>query len=163
MVARRLCPSPTYSNSVRRIKNRHHSFGHLADTAHSLTMDGGTSFLGDKSGEDIELDGTTTHTRRESNFTSTSATNDSRDEASDKRRSRQQSRSRSRSLERSWSLSDGLSTGVDHEADEAGEETDSPDGFTVHWDENDPMNPRSMSMARRLMIVIIVSMGSLCV
>ncbi|PYH50083.1 MFS transporter [Aspergillus saccharolyticus JOP 1030-1] len=35
--------------------------------------------------------------------------------------------------------------------------------FTVSWDENDPMNPRNMSKARRWLITTIVSLGSLCV
>ncbi|KAF7596910.1 hypothetical protein BBP40_011955 [Aspergillus hancockii] len=34
---------------------------------------------------------------------------------------------------------------------------------TVKWDENDPMHPYNMSLGRRWLIVIIVSMGSLCV
>ncbi|KAF4632729.1 hypothetical protein G7Y89_g5400 [Cudoniella acicularis] len=50
---------------------------------------------------------------------------------------------------------------VDVEA--AGESTKDP--FEVRWDggDNDPMNPRSMSMARRWLIVLIVSASSLCV
>ena len=36
--------------------------------------------------------------------------------------------------------------------------------FEVHWDgDNDPMNPRSMSKARKWVIVLIVSATSLCV
>ncbi|KAJ5718000.1 drug/proton antiporter YHK8 [Penicillium malachiteum] len=90
---------------------------------------------------------------------------DHRDEAAEKRHSRR-SRSRSRSLERSWSLNDGISLGGNEfqgDADEAAQEAPGEEGYTVRWDENDPMNPRSMSKARRWMIVIIVSMGSLCV
>ncbi|KAJ6048293.1 hypothetical protein N7499_000819 [Penicillium canescens] len=69
----------------------------------------------------------------------------------------------SKSLERSWSLNDGVSIGGnDVEADEAGVAED--DGFyTVGWDENDPLNPRNMSTARRWLVTLIVSMGSLCV
>ncbi|PYI12327.1 MFS general substrate transporter [Aspergillus sclerotiicarbonarius CBS 121057] len=35
--------------------------------------------------------------------------------------------------------------------------------FLVGWDENDPANPRNFSLARRWLIVVLVSMGSLCV
>jgi hypothetical protein len=39
------------------------------------------------------------------------------------------------------------------------------DPFEVHWDggDNDPMNPRSLSMAKKWVIVLIVSASSLCV
>lgn len=64
-----------------------------------------------------------------------------------------------RSIERRWSLNDGTSIGR-NEVDEAvGEDT----GYTVCWEENDPLNPRNMSKGRRWLIVIIVSLGSLCV
>ncbi|KAJ5533270.1 hypothetical protein N7494_009822 [Penicillium frequentans] len=87
------------------------------------------------------------------------------DAAAEKRLSRR-SRSRSHSLDRSWSLNDGVSVGRDEsegEVNEAGQDADSDQGFTVRWEENDPLNPRNMSKARRWMIVIIVSTGSLCV
>lgn len=75
--------------------------------------------------------------------------------------------SASRSLERSWSLNDGTSIGgngfEEQEADEEGREPDVDAGYTVGWEENDPMNPRTMSKARKWLIVIIVSTGSLCV
>ncbi|KAJ5653613.1 hypothetical protein N7490_000616 [Penicillium lividum] len=93
------------------------------------------------------------------------ATNDEHHDAADKRLSRR-SRSRSQSLERSWSLNDGVSIGSEEfegEANEAGQDEDEDREYTVRWDENDPMNPRNMSKARRWMIVIIVSSGSLCV
>ncbi|KOS48384.1 hypothetical protein ACN38_g609 [Penicillium nordicum] len=67
----------------------------------------------------------------------------------------------SRSLERSWSLNDGISIGG-HEVDEAAVANED-EAYTVGWEENDPMNPRNMSKARRWLVVIIVSMGSLCV
>lgn len=71
----------------------------------------------------------------------------------------------SRSLNRSWSLNDGTSIGgtevEGQEADEAAREPDA--GYTVGWDEHDAMNPRNMNKARRWLIVIIVSTGSLCV
>lgn len=83
---------------------------------------------------------------------------------------------RSRSLERSWSLSDGYSShgrereqegeerrreeeGLAYEEEEEGERS----RFTVTWDDKDPMNPRNMNKLRRWVIVLIVSMGSLCV
>ncbi|KAJ5745657.1 hypothetical protein N7520_010839 [Penicillium odoratum] len=93
------------------------------------------------------------------------ATNDEHHDAADKRLSRR-SRSRSQSLERSWSLNDGVSIGdeeLEGEANEAGQDEDEDREYTVRWDENDPMNPRNMSKARRWMIVVIVSSGSLCV
>jgi hypothetical protein len=39
------------------------------------------------------------------------------------------------------------------------------DPYEVHWDggDRDPLNPRSMTMARKWLIVIIVSLSSLCV
>ncbi|CAL5874945.1 uncharacterized protein PFLUO_LOCUS9248 [Penicillium psychrofluorescens] len=74
----------------------------------------------------------------------------------------------SRSLERNWSLNDGVSiSGGQLQNEEGGEAgtagTDEEQHFTVGWDENDAMNPRNMSKARKWLIVIIVSMGSLCV
>src|SRR3954451_5859755 len=63
----------------------------------------------------------------------------------------------SKSLERSWSLNDGVSTGGnDVEADEAGVAEDD-DFYTVGWDENDPLNPRNMSTARKWLVTMIVS------
>lgn len=74
----------------------------------------------------------------------------------------------SRSLARCWSLNDGVSIGGDQMQDKEGGEAgtigaDDEQRFTVDWDENDPMNPRNMGKARKWLIVIIVSMGSLCV
>lgn len=72
-------------------------------------------------------------------------------------------------IERSWSLNDGYSC---HTADEEGVENASGNeegeayesrAFTVGWDENDPMNPRNINTFRRWIIVIICSLGSLCV
>jgi hypothetical protein len=39
------------------------------------------------------------------------------------------------------------------------------DPFEVHWDggDSDPMNPRSLSMARKWVVVLILSAGSVCV
>ncbi|KAE8387839.1 major facilitator superfamily domain-containing protein [Aspergillus alliaceus] len=37
------------------------------------------------------------------------------------------------------------------------------DNFLVEWSEDDPSNPRNLSLARRWLIVLIVSTGSLCV
>jgi hypothetical protein len=90
-------------------------------------------------------------------FAPIAAPNDERDAPLQKQRS---NAARSmRSVERSWSLNDGTSIGR-NEVDEAVEEDTE---FTVGWDENDPMNPRNMSKGRRWLIVVIVSMGSLCV
>lgn len=72
----------------------------------------------------------------------------------------------SRSIERSWSLNDGVSTGGGDglEGQEDVEAvSDGETGYVVGWEENDPMNPRNMSKARKWLIVIIVSTGSLCV
>lgn len=76
----------------------------------------------------------------------------------------------SRPVERSWSLNDGYSCHTADEevgekiADESqGENADESSAFIVGWDENDPMNPRTFNTFRRWVIVIICSMGSLCV
>ncbi|CAG7920787.1 unnamed protein product [Penicillium olsonii] len=63
-----------------------------------------------------------------------------------------------KSIERRWSLNDGTSIVGN---DQAGGDQDTE--YTVGWDENDPLNPRNMSKGRRWLIVIIVSLGSLCV
>ncbi|KAL4927400.1 MFS transporter [Aspergillus undulatus] len=72
----------------------------------------------------------------------------------------------SRPVERSWSLNDGYSCNneVDAEAN-IGEPhgTNVESDFVVRWDDNDPMNPRNFNTVRRWMIVVICSMGSLCV
>lgn len=75
----------------------------------------------------------------------------------------------SRPVERSWSLNDGYSCNnqLDDEAAAGGphgaEATDSSSEFVVRWDENDPMNPRNFNKIRRWIIVLVCSMGSLCV
>lgn len=95
---------------------------------------------------------------------------------------RQMDPSSSRPLDRCWSLSDGYSFRAsrgrdDDEQDglDEGADNDNGDGgatppsddeqsrFTVAWDEKDPMNPRNLSKARRWLIVLIISCGSLCV
>ncbi|CAI7586532.1 unnamed protein product [Penicillium pancosmium] len=70
----------------------------------------------------------------------------------------------SRSLERSWSLNDGTSLAGDERRAEriSSDEEHAGESFMVGWDEDDALNPRNMSKARRWMVVIIVSMGSLC-
>lgn len=77
---------------------------------------------------------------------------------------------RNRSIERSCSLNDGYSCHAgdeqsaekkDDEEKATGEEQ-APE-FVVGFDEDDPMNPRNMSTPRRWLIVVICSMGSLCV
>ncbi|KAJ5414101.1 hypothetical protein N7509_000728 [Penicillium cosmopolitanum] len=71
----------------------------------------------------------------------------------------------SRSLERSWSLNDGTSLAGDEGRAEriSSDEEHAGENFMVGWDEDDALNPRNMSKARRWMVVIIISMGSLCV
>ena len=95
-------------------------------------------------------------------ITSPATNEDRRDEVMQKQRS-----NASRSLERSWSLNDGVNIGGSEyegqEADEAARGAAEDAGYLVGWDENDPMNPRNMSTARRWLIVIIVSLGSVCV
>ncbi|PKY02942.1 MFS general substrate transporter [Aspergillus campestris IBT 28561] len=75
----------------------------------------------------------------------------------------------SRPLERSWSLNDGYScnTGDERVSEKSPDEEEDVDAmaadFTVDWDENDPSCPRNFSKPRRWLIVIICSLGSLCV
>ncbi|KAE8144642.1 major facilitator superfamily domain-containing protein [Aspergillus avenaceus] len=75
----------------------------------------------------------------------------------------------SRPVERSWSLNDGYSCHTADEEDpenaprEEAREMDGSSAFIVNWDENDPMNPRNFNILRRWMVVIICSLGSLCV
>lgn len=69
----------------------------------------------------------------------------------------------SRSLERSWSLNDGTSFVGNEVEDERVPDEMGDAGYTVCWEEGELLNPRNMSKARRWMVVIIVSMGSLCV
>lgn len=76
----------------------------------------------------------------------------------------------SRSIERSWSLNDGYSchTGDEESGEKIDEEAkvtgaEDPPEFVVAFDENDPMNPRNMSTPRRWLVVIICSLGSICV
>jgi hypothetical protein len=79
----------------------------------------------------------------------------------------------SKNLDRCWSLSDGYSVGggqgsnyddEDRAQEQAADGTATePSEFVVGWDENDPMNPRNMTLARRWTIAIIVSLGSICV
>ncbi|GFG24461.1 transcription activator of gluconeogenesis acuK [Aspergillus udagawae] len=76
-------------------------------------------------------------------------------------------RTTSSTIERSWSLNDGYSCHtVDEEAEgksnQPGEAADG-DEFVVGWDDNDSMNPRNMNKLRRWLIVVICSLGSLCV
>ncbi|KAL2817417.1 MFS transporter [Aspergillus granulosus] len=74
----------------------------------------------------------------------------------------------SRSMERSWSLNDGYScnSAVDAEAgvgEAQAAEGAGPSEFVVGWENNDPMNPRLFKTARKWLITIILSLGSLCV
>lgn len=79
--------------------------------------------------------------------------------------------------QRSWSISDGYSlhNAGDAEGDAGGmQETgmgmvdghdpeNSDSRYVVQWEEADLMNPRTMKTGRKWMIVVIVSLGSLCV
>ena len=86
------------------------------------------------------------------------------------RRPEQAQRTTSRSNERSWSLNDGYSAHTGYDAadgatDDKGSgrgESQEPD-YLVGWDEGDPMNPRNFNTPRRWAIMLICSMGSLCV
>ncbi|RAL07593.1 MFS transporter, partial [Aspergillus homomorphus CBS 101889] len=71
---------------------------------------------------------------------------------------------------RSYSLTDGYSYNIpdDDEIEKVpsrkeGLAADDPDAFIVSWDEHDPMNPRRFNTLRRWLIVVICSLGSLCV
>ncbi|KAL1955367.1 hypothetical protein VTO42DRAFT_8649 [Malbranchea cinnamomea] len=79
-------------------------------------------------------------------------------------------RSARSSLERACSMSDGYSHhAVDHGAlQESSKEEDSELGpveeFVVRWNgPNDPGNPRNMHIARKWAIVLILSLGAICV
>ncbi|KAI9818934.1 MAG: hypothetical protein M1827_007756 [Pycnora praestabilis] len=66
----------------------------------------------------------------------------------------------------SYGGGDGFSCHSDEERQSPGDSpTQDPEkAFEVHWDgDEDPMNPRSMSKPRKWLIVMIVSMSSLCV
>lgn len=71
----------------------------------------------------------------------------------------------SRSMERSWSLNDGVSLRREELSEEgAGDGGNGEDNeFVVGWEEGDALYPRNMNKGRKWLIVIIVSMGSLCV
>jgi hypothetical protein len=48
---------------------------------------------------------------------------------------------------------------------ESGEAAPEKDPYEVRWEDgdNDPLNPRSRSMAKKWLVVLIVSASSLCV
>ncbi|OQE96698.1 hypothetical protein PENNAL_c0001G00992 [Penicillium nalgiovense] len=113
-------------------------------------------YSSDKS--DNEFDGTKSD---EVTYAPITGTHDESSARLQKQRSNASKSVTSRSLERSWSLNDGVSIGG-HEVDEA-TVANEDEAYTVDWEDNDPENPRNMSKARRWLVVIIVSMGSLCV
>ncbi|KAJ5635597.1 uncharacterized protein N7484_008910 [Penicillium longicatenatum] len=128
-------------------------------------MDGERASAYEKSGDELDRIRSETQDTGFAPIAHLKTNEEQHDVAAEKRLSRR-SHSRSRSLERSWSLNDGVSIGGDEfegGGNEAGQDADGDHGYTVCWEENDPMNPRNMSKARRWMIVIIVSTGSLCV
>jgi hypothetical protein len=139
--------------------------GDTAEAANETIMDGEHDSVGEKSGDELDRIGSGTQDTGFAPIANLKSNEEQHDAAAEKRLSRR-SHSRSHSLERSWSLNDGVSVGgneIQGEANGAGQDADGDQGYTVRWEENDPMNPRNMSKARRWMIVIIVSMGSLCV
>jgi hypothetical protein len=82
-------------------------------------------------------------------------------------------RTRSRiQLGHNWSLNDGYCiSGTDRDnGDDVEDKKNDQDGaaitianyLLVTWDENDPMNPRNLGYARKWVIVLIVSLGSVC-
>lgn len=81
----------------------------------------------------------------------------------------QASTSRSNSLYTTRSYGDGhgytcFGHDEEHQASNPGQAEDPEKQFEVQWDGgSDPMNPRSRSKARKWLVVILVSMSSLCV
>ncbi|CAG8234010.1 unnamed protein product [Penicillium salamii] len=71
--------------------------------------------------------------------------------------------STSAGLDRCWTLNDGYSycPAVNNQLPK--QEHFPKQEFIVDWDENDKSNPRNLGLARRWVIVILVSAGSLCV
>lgn len=142
------------------------SLGDLADLEKQDTMDSRRSTSTsprERSDDDIGLEQTKSE---DATFAPIVAPEDQRHMQIKKERSNV---SLSRSLERAWSLNDGVSVGGNrYEEEEAGDapgqqRPEDDAGYTVGWDVDDPLNPRNMSKARRWLIVIIVSLGSLCV
>jgi hypothetical protein len=126
------------------------------DISEEKAHTGPQRYSSDKS--DNEFDGTKSD---EVTYAPITGTHDKSSAPLQKQRSNASKSVTSRSLERSWSLNDGVSIGGD-EVDEAAVASED-EAYTVGWEDNDPMNPRNMSKARRWLVVIIVSMGSLCV
>jgi hypothetical protein len=129
-------------------------------------MDGERASAYEKSGDELDRIRSETQDTGFAPIAHLKTNEEQHDVATAEKRLSRRSHSRSRSLERSWSLNDGVSIGGDEfegGANEAGQDADGDHGYTVCWEEIDPMNPRNMSKARRWMIVIIVSTGSLCV
>jgi hypothetical protein len=64
-----------------------------------------------------------------------------------------------------YGCDDMVEDGGDSTADESGQAAKEKDPFEVGWEngESDPQNPRSMALARKWLVVIIVSASSLCV
>ena len=117
---------------------------------------------GEKSSNELERNSPETEETTFAPIASPPTHQDSRNATTGRRLSRA-----SHSLERSWSLNDGVSVPGDDskekDVEQSRNDANSDDGYVVSWDEFDPMNPRNMSKARKWVIVIIVSTGSLCV
>lgn len=81
----------------------------------------------------------------------------------------QASTSRPNSLHTIRSYGDGhgytcFSNDEEHQGPDSGQAQDPEKQFEVQWDGgSDPMNPRSMSKPRKWLVLILVSMSSLCV
>lgn len=138
--------------------------GDLTDLEKRSTMDSHRSNSPsprERSDDDISLEQTKSE---DANFAPIVAPEDQRNLQIRKERS---NLSRPRSLERSWSLNDGVSLGGDGyegvgEAEGQARPEDDAE-YTVSWEVDDPMNPRNMGKSRKWLVVIIVSLGSLCV
>jgi hypothetical protein len=131
------------------------TLGDLADLEKRAAMDSRRSTSSSPCGRSNDDIGLEERKSEDAAFAPIVAPEEQRDTQMRKERS---NLSRTRSLERSWSMNDGVSLGGDGQ-----EPPEEGVGYTVGWDANDPMNPRNMSKARRWLIVVIVSLGSLCV
>lgn len=69
--------------------------------------------------------------------------------------------SEDRELARCYTLNDGYSCCFADE--EAPPPTELQRTFTVDWDIDDQANPRNLPLSRRWLVVIVMSLGSLCV
>ncbi|PYH80258.1 MFS general substrate transporter [Aspergillus uvarum CBS 121591] len=67
-------------------------------------------------------------------------------------------------LRRCWSLHDGYACCPPKESSSPSRtEADYSESFVVDWDPDNPSNPRNFNVIRKWLIVILVSLGSMCV